>query len=203
VFSRGNGRFDSVSLIDNDLHLESPSYLVFTDSSGYLIYTRSNLFGNYYEEFVQVITQTKIARVYHCRFWSSYIWYFNDDEDARSRRIAALLEHLPPAYTDRVLFMQRKIDEILASQKQILVRYGKPNDQVSDEQLSEMYSNHLAKVNAWLDEQTNFSVIYLDYNAMLADPTKYARQVNQFLDNSLNPQEMAGVVDPNLYSQRK
>jgi len=127
-------------------------------------------------------------------------------EDAQGKAvkvISALLEHLPPAYTYRVLFMQRKIDEILASQKQMLVRSGKPTDQVSDEQLAEMYDKHLVKVNAWLDEQTNFSVIYLDYNAMLADPTKYARQVNQFLDNSLNPQEMAGVVDPNLYRQRK
>lgn len=127
-------------------------------------------------------------------------------EDAQGKAvkvISALLEHLPTAYTYRVLFMQRKIEEILASQKQMLVRSGKPTDQVSDEQLSEMYGKHLAKVNAWLDEQTNFSVIYLDYNAMLADPTKYARQVNQFLDNSLNPQEMAGVVDPNLYHQRK
>ncbi len=127
-------------------------------------------------------------------------------EDAQGKAvkvISALLEHLPPAYTYRVLFMQRKIDEILASQKQMLVRSGKPTDQVSDEQLAEMYGKHLAKVKAWLDEQTNFSVNYLDYNAMLADPTKYARQVNQFLDISLNPQEMAGVVDPNLYRQRK
>jgi len=127
-------------------------------------------------------------------------------EDAKGmavKVISALLEHLPPAYTDRVLFMQRKIDEILASQKQMLVRSGKSTDQVSDEQLSEMYGKHLAKVNAWLDEQTKFSVIYLDYNAMLVDPTKYARQVNQFLDNSLNTQEIAGIIDPNLYRQRK
>jgi hypothetical protein len=127
-------------------------------------------------------------------------------EDAQGKAvkvISALLEHLPPAYTYRVLFMQRKIDEILASQEQMLVRSGKPTDQVSDEQLAEMYGKHLVKVKAWLDGQTNFSVNYLDYNAMLADPTKYARQINQFLDNSLNPQEMAGVVDPNLYRQRK
>ena len=127
-------------------------------------------------------------------------------EDAQGKAvkvISALLEHLPPAYSYRVLFMQRKIDEILASQNQMLVRSGKPTDQVSDEQLAEMYGKHLAKVKAWLDEQTNFSVNYLDYNAMLADPTKYARQVNQFLDNSLNPQDMARVVDPNLYRQRK
>jgi len=117
--------------------------------------------------------------------------------------ISALLEHLPPDYAYRVLFMQRKMDEILASQKKMLVRSGKPTDQVSDEQLSEMYGKHLAKVNAWLAGQANFSILYLDYNAMLGDPHPYALQVNQFLGANLDPQAMVAVVDPNLYRQRK
>jgi len=117
--------------------------------------------------------------------------------------ISALLEHLPSDYTYRVLFMQRKMEEILASQKKMLVRSGKPTDQVSDEQLAEMYGKHLAKVNDWLEGQANFSVIYLDYNQMLVDPQKYALQVNQFLGDVLDPQAMAGVVDSNLYRQRK
>ncbi len=117
--------------------------------------------------------------------------------------ISALLEHLPPAYSYRVLFMQRNVEEILASQKQMLIRSGKPTDQVSDEQLAEMYGKHLEKVYAWLEQQGNFSVIYLDYGAMLADPGKYADQVNQFLDDVLNPEEMVAVVDPDLYRQRK
>ncbi len=117
--------------------------------------------------------------------------------------ISALLEHLPSDYAYRVLFMQRKIEEILASQKQMLIRGGKPTDKVGDEQLAEMYGKHLAKVNAWLVSQANFSVIYLDYNQMLVDPHKYALQVNQFLGDVLDPQAMAGVVDSNLYRQRK
>jgi len=117
--------------------------------------------------------------------------------------ISALLEHLPPDYAYRVLFMQRKMDEILASQKKMLVRSGKPTDQVSDEQLAEMYGKHLVKVNAWLAGQANFSVVYLDYNAMLVDPHPYALQVNQFLGANLDPQAMVAVVDTNLYRQRK
>ena len=117
--------------------------------------------------------------------------------------ISALLEHLPSDYTYRVLFMQRKMEEILASQKQMLIRSGKPADDVGDEQLTEMYGKHLAKVIDWLESQANFSVIYLDYNQMLVDPQKYALQVNQFLGDVLDPQAMAGVVDSNLYRQRK
>ena len=117
--------------------------------------------------------------------------------------ISALLEHLPPDYAYRVLFMERKMEEILASQHQMLVRSGKPTDKVSDDKLAEMYRKHLAKIKNWLNEQPNFSVLYLDYNAMLANPDKYAIQINQYLGERLNAGEMAGVIDPHLYRQRK
>jgi hypothetical protein len=99
--------------------------------------------------------------------------------------------------------MERKMDEILASQHQMLVRSGKPTDKVSDEKLAEMYSKHLAKVKNWLNEQPNILVLYLDYNAMLAEPDKSSVQINQFLGDSLNAEKMAAVIDPNLYRQRK
>jgi hypothetical protein len=88
--------------------------------------------------------------------------------------ISAPLEDLPSSCNYQVLFLQRKTDEILASEKEMLVRFGKPADQFSDEQLPEVFTKHLAEVSAWLDKQTNFSVIYLDCNAILVDPTKYA-----------------------------
>jgi hypothetical protein len=117
--------------------------------------------------------------------------------------ISALLEHLPPDYSYRVLFMQRKMEEILASQRKMLVRSGKPTDKVSDEQLAGMYAKHLAKVKAWLNEQSNFSVLYLDYNGILLDPLNQSGKVNRFLNDSLDEPKMAGVVDPDLYRQRK
>ena len=126
-----------------------------------------------------------------------------DAEGKAVKVISALLEHLPTDYTYRVLFMQRKMEEILASQKQMLIRSGRPTDKVGDEKLAEMYGKHLAKVKAWLDGQTNFSIVYLDYNQLLIDPQKYAGQVNEFLGNDLDPQAMASVVDTNLYRQRK
>ena len=117
--------------------------------------------------------------------------------------ISALLEHLPPGFSYRVLFLQRKMEEILASQHKMLVRSGKPTDKVSDEQLAAMYAKHLAKVQAWLNEQSNFSVLYLDYNGILADPQTQSRKINHFLDDILDSQKMAGIVDPDLYRQRK
>jgi hypothetical protein len=117
--------------------------------------------------------------------------------------ISALLEHLPPEYPYRVIFMRRKMDEILASQKQMLVRSNKPTDAVSDEKLAEMYARHLAKVEAWLKAQPNVDVLYVDYNQMLVSPQEHAEEVNTFLDERLAVEKKVGVIDPSLYRQRR
>jgi hypothetical protein len=99
--------------------------------------------------------------------------------------------------------MHRKLDEVLASQKQMLVRSDKPTDKVSDEKLAEMYAKHLAKVEAWMRDQPNVSVLYVDYNAMLADPQAHVGEIGRFLGDQVDAEKMIGVVDPNLYRQRK
>src|SRR4030067_886296 len=45
--------------------------------------------------------------------------------------ISALLEYLPRDLSYKVIFMHRKMDEILASQKQMLARRGEPTDKAS------------------------------------------------------------------------
>lgn len=116
--------------------------------------------------------------------------------------ISALLEHLPPGYEYKVVFMRRNMDEILASQKKMLERRGEPTDRVSDEDLTRLFNKHLQKVETWMRAQPNFSVLYVDYNEMLGSPEPFARQVNQFLGGQLDEQKMATVVDPNLYRNR-
>jgi len=116
--------------------------------------------------------------------------------------ISALLEHLPGDHTYKVIFMRRQMDEILASQKQMLIRSDKPTDKVSDEQLAGMYRKHLATVESWLRTQPNVSVLYMDYNAMLADPRRYIAEIDRFLSNQLDVEKMAVIIDPSLYRQR-
>ncbi|MFZ2486794.1 MAG: sulfotransferase [Anaerolineae bacterium] len=116
--------------------------------------------------------------------------------------ISALLEHLPATYTYRVVFMQRAMPEVLASQKKMLARRGEPTDRISDEEMTRLFSKHLQKVDTWLRAQPNFTVLYVDYNRMLADPLPFVRQINQFLGGQLDEQRMAEVVDPQLYRNR-
>jgi len=129
--------------------------------------------------------------------------WIKDAQGKSVKIISALLEHLPANSTYKIIFMRRKMDEILASQKQMLIRSGKPTDKVSDEKLAEMYQKHIGKIEAWLTQQSNIDVLFLEYNAMLKDPAPYVQRLNQFLGGNLDTQKMTEVVDPELYRQRK
>jgi hypothetical protein len=127
-------------------------------------------------------------------------------EDAKEKAvkvISALLKHLPDDYIYRVVFMRREMEEILASQRQMLIRRGEPTDSVSDEQMTQLFGKHLEQIQAWIDEKPNVEVIYVSYNEVLEDPVTQAERINQFLGNRLNVERMARVVDPKLYRQRQ
>jgi hypothetical protein len=116
--------------------------------------------------------------------------------------ISALLAYLPPTQTYKVLFIQRAIPEILASQRKMLINRGEDPDKVSDAEMAQYFEKHLAQVTAWLAEQKNISTLYVDYNRLLKDPAPFAQQINQFLGDCLDLNKMIEVVDPALYRQR-
>ena len=127
-------------------------------------------------------------------------------EDAKGKvvkMISALLKHLPRDYTYKVIFMRRQIEEILASQRQMLIRRGKPTDAMSDEDAAVLFRRHIKQVEAWIGEQPNIEIIYVSYNEILKDPLEQAKRVNRLLGNTLNVTNMVGVVDRGLYRQRR
>jgi hypothetical protein len=127
-------------------------------------------------------------------------------EDARGRVvkiISRLLLHLPPAYTYKVVFMRRKMEEILASQTQMLIRRGKPTDTVSDDKMAALFNKHLLDVEAWVKTQPNMDILYVSYNEILENPSEYIARVNQFLGGALNVDKMSAVVDHALHRQRR
>jgi len=117
--------------------------------------------------------------------------------------ISELLKYLPPKYQYKVLFINRKMEEVLASHKKMLENRGVVDNVVSDEEIGKLFEIHLKKVDEWLKAQPNFSVLYVDYNQMLANPTPYIKEINGFLGNTLDEDKMSHVVDPNLYRNRK
>ena len=125
-------------------------------------------------------------------------------DDARGRvvkLISALLKHLPPTYRYRIIFMRRAMPEILASQRQMLIRRGEPADKVPDDKMAAMFEKHLAQVEAWLAAQPNIETIYVSYNEVVQDPRPHAERINGFLGGSLNVQAMTEAADRTLYRQ--
>jgi len=115
--------------------------------------------------------------------------------------IGALLVELPPDYEYRVLFMRRRMDEVLASQDKMLERRGE-DKKVADDAMAVLFQKHIKQVEAWMEEQSNLRYMVVDYNAMLEDPRPQIRQINRFLGGELNEAAMEAVVDSNLYRQR-
>jgi hypothetical protein len=127
-------------------------------------------------------------------------------EDAKGKAVkmvAALLKQLPATYIYYVVFMRRNLDEVLASQRQMLIRRGEATDTVSDAQMAELFERHVQRIESWLAQQPNIRLLYVDYSQVLKGPEVQAQRVNQFLGGSLDVENMAGVVDPRLYRQRK
>src|SRR5688572_14584309 len=96
--------------------------------------------------------------------------------------ISALLEHLPNQYQYKIIFMEREMPEILASQRKMLERRGKPSDASQDEKFTELYSKHLEKVKSWLSSQPNMDVLYIRYNDLVALPEEYTKKITAFLN---------------------
>jgi hypothetical protein len=116
--------------------------------------------------------------------------------------IGALLTSLPGNYEYRVLFMRRKIEEVLASQGKMLANRGEES-KVDNATMADLFAKHVKQVEAWMDSQPNLRYMDVDYNAMLADPVPYVEKINHFLGGELDEAQMTAVVDPNLYRQRK
>jgi hypothetical protein len=118
------------------------------------------------------------------------------------KMIAALLKHLPPDHDYRIIFMRRSIDEVLSSQRQMLIRRGEPTDTVPDQQMAALFERHLQRVESWISEQPNIEVLYVDHGRVLADPVGQAERIGRFLGGGLDLDAMTRVVDPSLYRQR-
>jgi len=125
-------------------------------------------------------------------------------KDARGKVvkvISSLLEYLPSNYKYKIVFMRREIAEILASQKQMLIRRGEPSEG-DDQKMAEMFQEHLKRARVWLANQSNMETLYVDYNALMADPAPAIKTVAEFLGLTENLDAMLAVPDKKLYRQK-
>ena len=115
--------------------------------------------------------------------------------------IYIFLYSLPRNHRYKVLFMRRNLDEVVASQK-VMLRRREEGDRLDDQQLMGSYNDHLQRLDLWIRRQENFTIQYLEYSEVLAEPVRAASDIARFLGLPLDTAAMAQSVDASLYRNR-
>jgi hypothetical protein len=116
--------------------------------------------------------------------------------------ISFLLEKLPRGFDYRVVFLDRALPEVLASQRKMLERRGERSE-TDDERMTEVFEEHLRRVRRLLRQDARFEALEVAYAEVVADPGAQARRIARFLALPLDVEAMAAAVDASLYRNRR
>jgi hypothetical protein len=116
--------------------------------------------------------------------------------------ISRLLLSLPAGHEYKIIFMQRPLPEVLASQDQMLRRRGNYKEATDPAAISAAFEKHLREVYAWLEGKSYVQAIHVQYHEVLSKPKEVAQQLAQFLEITLDIEAMIEQVDASLYRNR-
>jgi hypothetical protein len=117
--------------------------------------------------------------------------------------IHMLLPELPDDREYRVVFVERDLDEVVASQQTMLARLGKPGGALPPERLKAAFGAQLQQVSAVLAGRPRTAVLRIAYKEVIADPVGAAARIDEFLGGGLDRAAMAASVDAGLYRNRR
>jgi hypothetical protein len=118
------------------------------------------------------------------------------------KAVTQLLFALPPGRDYRIIFMQRPLPEVVASQAEMIRRRGTSGAALPPAALISGLTVHLNQVNNWLRDRTDISILRVDHHDVLRGPVAIAESIQKFLQRSLDIAAMAEQVDASLYRQR-
>ena len=116
--------------------------------------------------------------------------------------ISQLLFALPAGHDYQIIFMERPLPEVVASQAEMIRRRGTAGAALSETALIAGLKMHLNQVNAWLLQRPQISLNRVEYHCVLRNPRAAAEAVQNFLGQELDIEAMTRQVDPALHRQR-
>lgn len=117
--------------------------------------------------------------------------------------ISYLLRELPPTYNYDVIFMRRKIEEVIASQNKMLSRRGESPGDAGDDKMARLFEADLWRAGYLLKHAPQFRSIDIEYKRVLEEPREQAARIAAFLGRPLSVDSMVDVVDATLYRNRR
>jgi hypothetical protein len=115
--------------------------------------------------------------------------------------VSVLLEHLPSNHHYKIIFMERPLEEILASQRKMISNRAE-DATISDQDMGEHFQKHLEAVKYWLGRQSNMEVLYMSYNQALAAPEGTSEIIASFIGIPVDVEKMQAVPNETLYRNR-
>jgi LPS sulfotransferase NodH len=123
-------------------------------------------------------------------------------EAARGRAVKViyrLLTQLPPRIGYRIVFMERDLEEVFASQRDMLRAQGDAAASQEAARLIPAFAAELRVAKEWLARQPGMPMLAVPYAELVRDQLKWSHEVAQFLGGGLDEAAMAAAVDPSLY----
>ncbi len=118
--------------------------------------------------------------------------------------VAPMIPNLPQDLPCRVILIERDLNDILSSQRQMIERRGRMMDQTPARmnRLKQEYLRLIVWTKGFLAGRPATSLMCVDRNAILRDPLAAAHAINRFLGGNLDVALMAAEVKPELDRQR-
>lgn len=116
--------------------------------------------------------------------------------------VAQLLPHLPRHEHYQIIFMERELGAVIASQRVMLERQGRRVAELDEQQLAETYQRQLAWLQKQISNRPEMRWCVMNYATLLAAPDAGAERLAQFLGSPFDVTKAAAAVRPELRRQK-
>lgn len=116
--------------------------------------------------------------------------------------LAELIKHLPDDHHYKIVFMMRDIDEIISSQKKMMIHRGEDPDAVPDSEMRELLRTYLKNLKIFVKNHPKMDACYVSYNDLMREPDLSIEEINDFFNGTLDEGKMRGSIDDKLYRNR-
>jgi hypothetical protein len=116
--------------------------------------------------------------------------------------VSPLVRRLPATRAYDIVFMQRSLEEVVASQNRMLSERGSPADASQDARVKDLYRAHVDETLRILAARPHVRVLVVQHADAMASPAGTAARVNRFLGGHLDEARMADAADPALHRTR-
>lgn len=118
--------------------------------------------------------------------------------------VAPLLLSIPPGLRCQVLFLNRDLDEVLASQTKMLQRLNQAGPPGAADRLATLLGQQVARAKTHVTALAGVELLEIEHRRAIASPREVADAVADFLRfDGFDPGAAASAVDPTLHRERK